>query len=632
MKYRSEIDGLRALAVVPVILFHAGFELFSGGFVGVDVFFVISGFLITTILIEDIENQRFSLVNFYERRARRILPALYFVLLVSSVISTILMSPQQLKDFGQSLIATLTFSSNIYFVLTADYWAQSSEFLPLLHTWSLAVEEQYYLVFPVFLTLAWRFGKEKIFWIIVVVAVVSLMTSEWGWRHNAQLNFYLSPTRAWELFAGSIAAFVVQKQGVQRSNLLSLVGLVAIIFSIFFYDETTPFPSLYTLMPVLGVVMLVMYADKETFAGKLLSIKGFVGIGLISYSAYLWHQPLLALVRVYQSSIEIELVAKLAIVGITFVLAVLSFYFIERPFRAKEIVSKRGILAFAIFPFVVFIAFGSYLHNTHGLREIKLSLFSPITAQYLTAVEKELELREILWAEQLKEAERPFDISKKPNVLFIGDSLSADLYVVSRMSETLEPLISSRRLAFDDECAKHLATGGKEINFNRSFCAESLKSYLKSDLFSDADVIIVAAAWLSNAQYFENLLNHRLLRNKQIIVYQTHAFTDISSLLVSFDSKFEKLGDFNNFIFVSKRSRTEFANAIIANIALLHKVSTLNGFDAFCDNAEQQCALFDSEGNPLIVDQSHLSESGAVFFEKWFSKKMVHLLNLNRNE
>jgi peptidoglycan/LPS O-acetylase OafA/YrhL len=632
MKYRAEIDGLRALAVVPVILFHAGFELFSGGFVGVDVFFVISGYLITTILIEDIENQRFSLVNFYERRARRILPALYFVLLISSVVSTILMSPQQLKDFGQSLIATVTFSSNIYFFLKADYWAQSSEFLPLLHTWSLAVEEQYYLVFPVFLTLAWLFGKNKIFWIIVVIAVISLTLSEWGWRYSTIANFYLSPTRAWELLAGSMAAFIVQKKGVQKNNALAFLGLAAIVFSIFFYEETTPFPSVYALVPVIGVVLLVLYADKETVAAKFLSTKGFVGIGLVSYSAYLWHQPLLAFVRVYQSSIEIELVTKFYIVGITFLLAVLSFYYIERPFRAKGNVSARGILTFAILPLVVFIAYGAYLHNTYGLRELKLSLLSPKTVQYLTAVEQESKLRKMLWTRLLSEAELPFDNTDKPNVLFIGDSLSEDLYVVSRMSQKLEPLITSRRLAFDDECAKHIVTGGRETNHNGSFCADSLKSYLKLDLFNDADVIIVAASWLSNAQYLENLLNHQLLSGKQIVVYQTHAFTDISSLLVSLDSKSDKLGYASKFIFTSKRSRTEFANSIIADIALSHKISTLNGFDAFCDSIKQQCALFDDKGNPLIIDQSHLSKSGIIFFDKWFSKKIVNLLNLNRNE
>lgn len=453
-----------------------------------------------------------------------------------------------------------------------------------------------------------------------------------GWRHNATLNFYLSATRAWELFAGSISAFIVQKQGVHKSNLLSLFGLVAIIFSIFFYDESTPFPSVYALLPVLGSVMLVLYADKDTFVAKLLSTKGFVGIGLVSYSAYLWHQPLLALLRVYKSSVEIELVATFAIVGITFVLALLSFYFIERPFRTKGIVSTRGILAFTVLPFVVFIAYGSYLHNTFGLRDIKLSLLNPQTAQYLTAVEKERRLRKILWAEQLAESERPFDISQKLNVLYLGDSLSQDLYVVSSLSDTLAPLISARRLAFDDECAKHLVTGGKEINHNRSFCADSLKSYLKSDLFNDAHVVVVAAAWLSNVQYLDSLLNHELLRDKQIIVYQTHAFTEISSLLVSLDSKFEKIGSANNFIFTSKRSRTEFANEEISDIASLHKISTLNGFDAFCDYANQQCSLFDSKGNPLIIDQTHLSKSGVLFFDKWFSVQMVNLLKLNLNE
>ena len=150
MKYRAEIDGLRALAVVPVILFHAGFELFSGGFVGVDVFFVISGYLITTILIEDIESQRFSLVNFYERRARRILPALFFVMLVCIPFAWMWMLPYQMKDFSQSLVAVSLFASNILFWRESGYFAAAAEEKPLLHTWSLAVEEQYYVLFPIF--------------------------------------------------------------------------------------------------------------------------------------------------------------------------------------------------------------------------------------------------------------------------------------------------------------------------------------------------------------------------------------------------------------------------------------------------------------------------------------------------
>ncbi len=212
MKYRAEIDGLRGLAVVPVILFHAGIEMFSGGFVGVDVFFVISGYLITTILIEDIENKRFSIVDFYERRARRILPALFFVMLCCIPFAWMWMLPDPLENFGQSIVATTLFSNNILLFVTSGYWDLASEVKPLLHTWSLAVEEQFYVLFPIFLLLTWRFGKKRLFWIIVVLASISLALSEWGWRNLATANFYLGPTRAWELFAGSLTAFIVQKK------------------------------------------------------------------------------------------------------------------------------------------------------------------------------------------------------------------------------------------------------------------------------------------------------------------------------------------------------------------------------------------------------------------------------------
>ena len=228
MKYRAEIDGLRALAVVPVILFHAGFELFSGGFVGVDVFFVISGYLITTIIIEDIENNCFSFVYFYERRVRRILPALFFVMLTCIPFAWMWMVPGQMKDFSQSLVAVSLFASNLLFWKESGYFSAAAEEKPLLHTWSLAIEEQYYVLFPIFLFLAWRFGKRRVFWIIVVMAAISLILSEWGWRNKATANFYLAPTRAWEILAGSITAFVVQKKGVQKNEIMSLLGLLAI--------------------------------------------------------------------------------------------------------------------------------------------------------------------------------------------------------------------------------------------------------------------------------------------------------------------------------------------------------------------------------------------------------------------
>jgi peptidoglycan/LPS O-acetylase OafA/YrhL len=377
MKYRAEIDGLRALAVVPVILFHAGFELFSGGFVGVDVFFVISGYLITTILIEDIENQRFSLVNFYERRARRILPALFFVMFVCIPFAWMWMLPSQMTGFSQSLVAVSLFASNVLFWRENGYFDAVAEEKPLLHTWSLAVEEQYYLLFPIFLFLAWRYGKHRVFWMIVVMASISLLLSEWGWRNKATANFYLAPTRAWELFAGSIAAFIVQKRGVQKNNFLALLGLTAIIFSIFAYDESTPFPSVYALVPVLGVVLLVLYAERETLVARLLSTKEFVGLGLISYSAYLWHQPLFAFARIRMFEHPSSL-SMLGLSCLSILLAYLSWRYVEEPFRRKGNVTRQKIFNFSTIGIIFFIAF--FLLGHFSPNVYKSGQFHPIYA------------------------------------------------------------------------------------------------------------------------------------------------------------------------------------------------------------------------------------------------------------
>jgi peptidoglycan/LPS O-acetylase OafA/YrhL len=340
--YRPEVDGLRARAVVPVILFHAGFDLFGGGFIGVDIFFVISGYLITTILIDDMENNRFSIVKFYERRSRRILPMLIFVMLICIPFAWQLMSPKQIIDFSESLIAVSSFTSNILFWLESGYFDTVAEAKPLLHTWSLAVEEQYYLLFPIFIFLAWRLGKASVFWIIVCLALFSLALSEWGARYHPSANFYLAPSRAWELFAGSIAAFFVQKRGVQENNSLSLIGFGAILYAIFFFDENTPFPSLYSLVPVIGVILIVMFGGKETYVARLLSARVFVGLGLISYSAYLWHQPLFAFARMSAEE-DIATPKMIFLVLFSAVLAAISWRYIERPFRNPNFMKRSSV-------------------------------------------------------------------------------------------------------------------------------------------------------------------------------------------------------------------------------------------------------------------------------------------------
>lgn len=338
--YRPEIDGLRAIAVLAVIFFHAGFESFSGGFVGVDVFFVISGYLITSIILRELEQQKFSLVRFYERRARRIIPALLFVILCILPFAWIWMLPGELERLGQSLIAVATFSSNVYFWKNTDYFAPAAEDQLLLHTWSLAVEEQYYVLFPLFLALCWRYGKTKLFWLTSLATILSIALAEWGHRNSPVANFYLLPMRAWEPLAGSLLAFIQTNKlySINKSSLASdfwaASGLALIIFGITFFDKTTPFPSLYTLIPVAGALLVITFASPQNLSGKLLGSKPFVGVGLISYSAYLWHQPLLVLLRIKTGGIESN--EALLLIAFILFLAWLTWRFVETPFRATS--------------------------------------------------------------------------------------------------------------------------------------------------------------------------------------------------------------------------------------------------------------------------------------------------------
>jgi len=247
MDYRREIDGLRALAVLPVILFHAGFETFSGGFVGVDVFFVISGYLITTIILAELEQGKFSIVNFYERRARRILPALFLVMLVCIPFAWFWLLPSDMKDFSKSLVAVSVFASNILFWRESGYFDTAAELKPLLHTWSLAVEEQYYVLFPLFLMLFWKLGKRWILVTLGVVFVASLAVAQWAAYEKQAAAFYLLPTRGWELLIGAFSAFYLSKVnreefGKGLSEVAGWLGVALIMSAVFSYSKTPPFP------------------------------------------------------------------------------------------------------------------------------------------------------------------------------------------------------------------------------------------------------------------------------------------------------------------------------------------------------------------------------------------------------
>lgn len=439
MIYRSEIDGLRAVAVISVILYHAGFVHFSGGYNGVDIFFVISGYLITSIIVSDIQNDKFSLIKFYERRARRILPALFFVMLCCLPFAWLWMLPEQFKSFSQALVAVSIFSSNILFWLKQDYFAPAADENPLLHTWSLAVEEQFYIVFPILLIFLWRYGKISVFKTILILSVFSLFLAEYGWRNFPTANFYLLPTRAWELGAGALCALHIYYHNPKSNQVFASVGFLLIIYAIFFLGSYDPIPSLHTLIPVLGTALIILYSGSDTFISRLLSIKIFVGIGLISYSAYLWHQPIFAFSRIKGFDVN-NYILMLFLSLLSLFLAYFSWRYIEKPFRNKnsKIFTRSNIFGLAISMSFMFTAFGTYGHFSDGMFEAYTKRF-PENSETYELINLTREIRrngvnksecQFLTNNLQRDAALLLACHEKhgPGVMVLGDSHGIDLF------------------------------------------------------------------------------------------------------------------------------------------------------------------------------------------------------------
>ena len=370
LKYRADIDGLRAIAVMAVIFFHADIPGFSGGFVGVDVFFVISGFLITSIILTDIQADKFSIARFYERRVRRIFPALFPVIAFTFVAGFFIFDYKAFKQLGQSISGTTLFASNILFWIQSGYFDSPSLQKPLLHTWSLAVEEQFYIFFPLLLFGISRFLNKKYLPWLIVSGTLSLLSSIWGVYNQPSTTFYLVPTRSWELLVGSILALGVisTPQSTFVRHVLSIVGLGLIFYSVGFYNKFTVFPGHNAIVPVLGTALIIFSGiDGSSGISKMLGLKPLVFIGLISYSLYLWHWPLLVFTK-YILFRELSAIEISGIIMLTFVISALSLQFIERPFRGNNPIipqRKNLFIASAVIMFIVSFR-GKYDHPENG--------------------------------------------------------------------------------------------------------------------------------------------------------------------------------------------------------------------------------------------------------------------------
>ncbi len=609
MQYRAEIDGLRALAVLPVILFHAGFEWFSGGFVGVDVFFVISGYLITTIIISEMTEGKFSIVNFYERRARRILPALFFVMAACLPFAWLWLTPADLKGFGQSLVAVSTFSSNILFWQESGYFETAAELKPLLHTWSLAVEEQYYILFPIFLMLTWRLGIKWVLLLLSIVFFISLGVAQWGAYNSPSAAFFLLPTRGWELLVGVFAAFYLKYRPHLKSHILnqalSLLGFGMIAYSIIAFDKTTPFPSLYALIPTIGTGLLILCAVPKTYVHKLLSLKFIVGIGLISYSAYLWHQPLIAFAR-HRSFGEISELILITLCLASLVMAWFSWRFVEKPFRSKTKVSGRLIFKFSIIFALFFSITGLFLHQSNGALKYYPKEKQQVLGSFIDSTEYVIERHKQI---------RLLEFSKnneKKDILIIGDSYSQDL-VNAVFEADINSDMEFSSFYIPVKCGVLFVSDKIDRESTTFNCERDKFSFFNNDLqiqMSLADEVWIISSWKrKDIIYMAKSLENIKAINKNIKLFGTKTFGSRSSKwynTVDIDDWSSEIFDASE---AGKYAINSKINDDLRNIAESLSVEFVNTQHLIC-GGKDFCPNY-VDGNIISHDGGHLTKHGA---------------------
>ena len=638
LTYRPEIDGLRAIAVGAVILYHAqitifGHQPFKGGFIGVDIFFVISGYLITSIILKELfTTGSFSFKHFYERRVRRILPALLFVMLVSLPFAWMYLLPSSFVDFSKSILYSLSFSSNFYFHYSGqEYGAESGLLKPFLHTWSLSVEEQFYILFPIILLITYICLRKSIVHILITGFVVSLCLAEWTTRNYPSVSFYFLHTRMWELLAGSVLAYFEITNGKRSENkilnsILPIIGLLLILLTIIFFKTYFPHPSLHSLPAVIGVCLIIWFSDPSGIVIRLLSTKLFVGIGLISYSLYLWHYPIFAFARVTDFT-QKSLFDQLLLGIIILILSTLSYYFIERPARNKNNKFKV-VLIFILILISVLVIVNNNIIQKGGYKH-----------RFYVTKNYELDRGKYHLDSTIFETNYNFDdYDDRKNVLIVGNSFAEDILKIFSKTNLVDRIyfnLTSPKKRYEDynfqiRYLYKFLTGEKSIiDWN----GVNFYSHLKKQ-YENSDLIILSSQYHSeDLNILDYLIKDLKKDNKKVILFDnaleqsTKAGINRLDYYVYINKKLPDKDDLKKIeqdMFLDLMNKKEI-NDKIKLIAKKNNVYLIIREKIFCDLNEKRCPSITQEGYKIYWDYGHLTDKGAEFFAKVIEKNELFL-------
>jgi len=623
--YRPDIDGLRALAVLPIVLCHLGIERFAGGYVGVDIFFVISGYLIGGIVLDQIHRGIYSASAFYVRRFRRIIPALVVTLAITTVAMCVVALPYPLREYGNSLIAAMLSVSNFFFWLTAGYFEAPAATKPLLHTWSLAVEEQYYLIFPFLMFLVGRRSRGTIQIVLGALALLSFGASvagASGMFDQQEATFYLLPTRLWELLLGVLAVEtrlgLLDRRGVRET--LSAIALIMIGLSILLYTPDTPFPGLAALPPCLGTaILLITGAHGESIARRGLALKPIVFFGLISYSLYLWHWPLIVLLKEGLPTSELPHRLQLAAFLLSVALAWFSWRVIERPWRDPAIKSRTILLGTAVSA-VLIVAAGTALvvskgwPNRYPPQVVRVAeMLHPLKA---TPSQKD---RCFLTTDM---PTRDYDVAfcrdrrdpNNRNILLMGDSHSAHLWYGLH---NRYPQLNILQYAFAG--CKPVLTQQPRVD---SRCAAMMRDMFANYLGKRRiDWVILAANWKQEdlpaiAETLSWLHSHGIhaVLAGPVVHYKLPLPQLLALSIARSDptlvNRYRSAGD-------------PQLDEQVAKIAHDHGAIYFSTYRTLCRKGS--CEIMDADGIPLEFDQAHFTATGSMRVARGFPIEQVAL-------